>query len=39
MAKTTVRHGVRMTKSGPKVVVTKKGKGVVSKAIKAVTGR
>lgn len=28
--KSTIRKGVRMTKSGPKVVATKKGKGVLN---------
>lgn len=32
--KSTVRKGVRMTAAGPKVVVTKKGKGAVHKALK-----
>lgn len=37
--KTTVRYGVRQTKKGAKVTQTKKGKGVASAIIKAVTGR
>jgi hypothetical protein len=32
--KSTVRKGVRMTKDGPKVVVTKPGKGIVNKILK-----
>ena len=33
--KTTVRTGVRMTKDGPKVVVTKPAKGIAGKLIDA----
>lgn len=32
--KSTVRKGVRMTPAGPKVVTTKKGKGLVNAALK-----
>jgi len=37
-AKSTVRVGVRMTKDGPKIVTTKKGKGLLDKILKS-TGR
>lgn len=33
--KSTVRKGVRMTTSGPKVVTTKRGKGILNAALKA----
>jgi hypothetical protein len=33
--KSTVRKGVRMTKDGPKVITTKKSKGVLGKIITA----
>jgi hypothetical protein len=32
--KSTVRKGVRMTKDGPKVVTTKKGKGITNAVLK-----
>ncbi len=31
--KSTVRKGVRMTKDGPKIVTTKKSKGIIGKLI------
>lgn len=34
--KSTVRTGVRMTKDGPKVVQTKKGSGLLDKALKKI---
>lgn len=36
--KSTVRKGVRMTKAGPVVVTTKKGKGLLNSILKR-TGR
>jgi hypothetical protein len=33
--KSTIRKGVRMTGAGPKVVTTKRGKGLTDKILKA----
>lgn len=37
--KGTSRTGVRMTKAGPKIVQTKKPRGIMSAIVKATTGK
>lgn len=37
--KNTTRTGVRMTKDGPRIVQTKPAKGLLSKIVKATTGK